>query len=210
MLSRSAACGAYDNAAHAAYDNAACAAYDNATHEAYDIAAHRAHHTPSAYVCSNAAQRACGNVVRHGIANYTLHLHISFQAFYIDLRRSMFHVALSKSAPQDVKIPSSRADFEAMPTAKLRALLNILQHHLAHPRAAPMNVKKEFQGRLLSQLPPFPEPNTLVPIEGFEYSHYAGDGPDKIIVFSFFPSNNIVLENVSSLPLLTHLTYPPY
>ncbi|KAH9828555.1 P-loop containing nucleoside triphosphate hydrolase protein, partial [Rhodofomes roseus] len=124
------------------------------------------------------------------------------QAFYIDLRRAMFHISLSKSAPENITIPETVKDFEAMPTAKLRALLDILQYHLSNQKAPPLNIKKEYRGCSSSSLPPFPEPNKLYPMEDFEYERYGGDGPDKIIIFSFFPSNNFIHRSLILLQLL--------
>ncbi|KAH9828575.1 P-loop containing nucleoside triphosphate hydrolase protein [Rhodofomes roseus] len=106
----------------------------------------------------------------------TSHTSASDKSFYIDLRRATFH--LSQSSTTEFPEPKSKEEFEQMPTAKLAALVDIIHHHRT-PKAPPLNIKTELRD------PDF---------KG--YSTHHGSGPDKMIVFSYFPSNNNLLRKV--------------
>ena len=103
--------------------------------------------------------------------------------------------------------PESADDFRAHPTAKLSALIDILEYHLAEDRRPPLKTQFNDKAANLQSLPPFPESNQLVPDESFEWGeNYAGDEPDKVIIFSAFPLNNAVIVPVSLLCTLQHIT----
>lgn len=106
----------------------------------------------------------------------------------------MFHPSTTQWCTMPV--PETLQDFEENPTAKLQALVRILLHHISAPGAKPLVNKPEYALKPLAELPPFPEANTLVEEEGFRYEQHTGDEPDKIIVFSYFPSNEHILKAV--------------
>ena len=89
-------------------------------------------------------------------------------------------------------------DFETHPTAKLAALVKILKYHLEADRRPPLMTRFNEKAADINALPPFPESNLLVPDESFSWGpHYAGEQPEKIIIFSAFPLNNSVISPVS-------------
>lgn len=118
----------------------------------------------------------------------------------------MFHPSTTQWCA--LPVPESLQDFEENPAAKLQALVRILKHHDTSA-AKPLVNKPDYVLKSLADLPPFPEANTLVEEEEFEYGQHEGDGPDKVIVFSYFPSNEHILKVVSlvyTFPSLQQLT----
>ena len=96
------------------------------------------------------------------------------------------------------RVPKSKEEFEAHPTAKLAALVTILKYHLEEDRRVPLMSQFNERAADIKSLPPFEEANKLVPDTSFDWgNHYSGDAPEKIIVFSAFPLNNEVICPVS-------------
>ena len=93
-------------------------------------------------------------------------------------------------------MPETLQDFKENPTAKLQALVCVLQHHISALGAKPLVNKLEYAFKQLAEFLPFPEVNIFVEEEGFWYQHHTGDGPNKIILFSYFPSNEHTLKAV--------------
>ena len=105
----------------------------------------------------------------------------------------MVHFALTS---KDHALPRTREDFEAQPTAKLQALAKLVVHHLTSPKAQPLRNKDGQQNVSVDDMLPFAQANELEEDVEFEYAQYEEGPPDKIIIFSLFPANNVVLENV--------------
>ncbi|TFY53992.1 hypothetical protein EVJ58_g9128 [Rhodofomes roseus] len=124
--------------------------------------------------------------------NVSISFRVHSIRFYIDLRRATFH--LSQCQQGGLDFPETGEDFDANPTAKLSALLTIIKHHRT-PMAPPLDIRPEYRHRPLRELPPFPEANELAPDPDFPgFTRHDGSGPDKIVIFSYFPSNNEILE----------------
>lgn len=96
-------------------------------------------------------------------------------------------------------LPTKKADFEEHPTAKLCALVRILQHHLEEDGRPPLITQFNEKAGEVTSLPPFPESNALVPDPSFDWGdQYGGTAPDKILLFSAFPLNNSVIFPVGT------------
>ena len=80
------------------------------------------------------------------------------------------------------------ADYLAKPSAKLDQLVRILQHHLAKD-GAPGMTEEEVSEPLDQQQPRRPPPQEQQVVGSLD--------PDKIIVYSYFPSSFWLIKLVS-------------
>lgn len=121
----------------------------------------------------------------------------SQQHFYLAQRRCLTHPS-TLGPEHGWKVPASFAEFKARPTAKLSVLKSLLVHHLSRDKAPPA-VNKHGLETDRSKYPPWPESNQLIGVKKFKYAAYKSGPPDKIIIYSAFPSNNDVILRVSGI-----------
>jgi hypothetical protein len=114
------------------------------------------------------------------IAHFT-----SSQNFYLSIRRALTHRmcdTIYDEGKHDGP-PSSLEEWETIKSKKLEILVSVIEYHLASDNRRPLMVSKD--GALVENPEDLPAPPT-------------GLGPDKIVVYSAFPSNN---------PLITRVRY---
>lgn len=95
-----------------------------------------------------------------------------------------------------MEVPTTLDAWQAIESTKIKALIAILQHHLAEDRAVPLTTR-EVVPTAGEEPPTAAEQNRLVPMEDPPFEEYDGDQPDKIVVFVAFPSNLTLLSPVS-------------
>jgi hypothetical protein len=104
------------------------------------------------------------------------------QNFYLDIRKTLLHPWCVESKDVKKKKSNTYAMYKNARSAKLDTLVEILQHHLANDGASAiypsLGTEKEP-----SSSPPQPQQEDL--------------GPDRMIVYSFFPSSFGLIEMVS-------------
>jgi hypothetical protein len=116
------------------------------------------------------------------------------QNFYLDIRKSLLHPScVVEKGNRKTVLPYD--EYKLKPSAKLDALVEILQHHLATDGAPPkrpsrqmqepVSVAQSFQQQ--QQQPPEPQAQTEL--------------PDKIIIYSYFPSAFDLIQMVSDRPI---------
>ena len=121
------------------------------------------------------------------------------QHFYLAQRRCLTHPSVLGPS-HGWNVPATGAEFDQHPTAKLYVLRRLLQHHLHGDKARPLRNARGLETDR-SKYPPWPESNRLVEVDDFRYTEYKDGPPDKIIVYSAFPSNNDVILKVGHSPL---------
>jgi hypothetical protein len=105
------------------------------------------------------------------------------QNFYLDTRRSLLHPSCSPGRHDWVE-PKTTEEWNAKASVKLDALVQVLKHHLAKDNAAPLCVTSDG--------------HTLEPSKEYVCSPRPdGLHPDKIVVYSEFPSSNPQITSVS-------------
>ena len=78
--------------------------------------------------------------------------------------------------------------WEQHKSTKQMAVVRLILHHLAADGEPPLEINKEAP----------PEENKLIPVAGENQEALPeGLGPDKIVVYTAFPSQNVVLMSVS-------------
>ena len=116
------------------------------------------------------------------------------QHFYLAQRRCLTHPS-TLGPGHGWTAPKTGKEFDKRPTAKLHVLRNLLLHHLRRNKATPlMNANGLETDR--SKYPAWPESNKLVKVKEFKYEVYSKGAPDKIVIYSAFPSNNDVILKV--------------
>jgi hypothetical protein len=97
------------------------------------------------------------------------------QHFYIKVRRALLHPSCNTNF--EWHNPTTPEEWRLHPSRKLDALVEILSHHLETAGAPALEVGSD------GELVPKPDPET-------------GGSPDKIVVYSAFPSSNVQLLRV--------------
>ncbi|KAI6029961.1 hypothetical protein BKA83DRAFT_4489870 [Pisolithus microcarpus] len=107
--------------------------------------------------------------------------------FYIEFRRGLLHPQMNPSAGTDTWCtPSSLQDWKGDKcSTKLDILAQIVAHHLSTDNAQPLNVNEDG----VSLQPDDSPTNTAI----------ASKEPDRIIIFSAFPSSNAAITDVLKL-----------
>lgn len=113
------------------------------------------------------------------------------QNFYLDIRKSLLHPwCVEPPQKTDTVLPArTYEDYKKQPSAKLESLVEILRHHLAEdgrPAIAPSRqVPTQPSEQQQQQEPPQTgaQSNSLL--------------PDKIVVYSYFPSSFHLIKMVS-------------
>ncbi|KAI0730232.1 P-loop containing nucleoside triphosphate hydrolase protein, partial [Fomitopsis betulina] len=108
--------------------------------------------------------------------------------FYLAQRRCLTHPS-TLGAAYGWHIPTDWADFLKHPTAKLYTLARLLMYHLAGDKHTPL-----CDGPC--QVPEVAGYKPTRPVDDFEFAAWKDGPPDKIIVYSAFPSNNEVVLRV--------------
>ena len=108
------------------------------------------------------------------------------QNFYLDIRKTLLHpwCVEDSKGKKDSENKSSRTYqmYESARSAKLDSLVEILQHHLANDGAPGITPTRHTE-QALSLLQPQPQRQQQQQIQA------SPSPPDKIIVYSFFPSS---------------------
>src|ERR1700761_8224758 len=113
------------------------------------------------------------------------------QNFYLDIRKSLLHPwCVVPPQKTDTVLPAhTYKEYKEQPSAKLESLVKILQHHLAEdgrPAIVPSRqVPTQPSAQQQQQEPPQTgeQSNNLL--------------PDKIVVYSYFPSSFHLIKMVS-------------
>ncbi|KAI5982172.1 P-loop containing nucleoside triphosphate hydrolase protein [Pisolithus albus] len=107
--------------------------------------------------------------------------------FYIEFRRGLLHPQMNPSAGTDTWCtPSSLQDWKGDKcSTKLDVLAQIVAHHLSTDNAQPLNVNEDGI--------------TLQPDDSPTKTAIASKEPDRIIIFSAFPSSNAAIIDVLKL-----------
>ncbi|KAI6162766.1 P-loop containing nucleoside triphosphate hydrolase protein, partial [Pisolithus thermaeus] len=107
--------------------------------------------------------------------------------FYIEFRRGLLHPHMNPSAGSETWCkPSSLQEWKGEKcSTKLDILAQIVAHHLSADNALPLNVDDDGM--------------TLRPVESQSNAAVASKEPDRIIIFSAFPSSNAAIVDVLNL-----------
>lgn len=113
-------------------------------------------------------------------------IHFYLQNFYIEFRRSLLHPHMNPRGGDDFWVtPTSLSDWKTeRASTKLDALAQIVAHHHAQDNASPVKINADGQTLEFEQVEP------LGPPDGKQ-------DPDRIIIFSLFPSSNSGIKDVS-------------
>ncbi|KAH8069437.1 P-loop containing nucleoside triphosphate hydrolase protein [Cristinia sonorae] len=118
------------------------------------------------------------------------------ESFYVVLRRCLTHPNIVDPA---YSLPATTEEWENNPSRKLDVLVQVITHHLKTPNAAYLkSTKREgFKGAFDKYDVTADEVGPPPPPSHDKLGHI--NGPDKIIVYSAFPSNNPLIVNVLRL-----------
>ena len=131
----------------------------------------------------------------------------SLQHFYLAQRRCLTHPS-TLGPEHGWTAPKTGKEFNKRPTAKLHVLRSLLLHHLRRNKATPLiNANGLETDR--SKYPAWPESNKLVKVKEFKYEVYSKGAPDKIVIYSAFPSNNDVILKVRFNDLYAYSRHNP-
>lgn len=113
------------------------------------------------------------------------------QNFYLDIRKSLLHpwCVVKKGEEKNKNHDNTYEMYEKARSVKLDSLVEVLKHHLATD-GAPAKVPS----RQIKSSEPQSSQEQRQPQPQQEQGHTA---PDKIIVFSYFPSAFWLIEKVS-------------
>ncbi|KAJ3472678.1 hypothetical protein NLI96_g13290 [Meripilus lineatus] len=103
-------------------------------------------------------------------------------SFHLAFRRCLTHPICNSSLISDEDVPKTVEAWREKPSRKLDTLVLICLHHLNQDNAVPLTIHPDNQTLV--------EDSSYVPPELPEYDlRGAKLGPDKIIIYSAFPSN---------------------
>jgi hypothetical protein len=106
------------------------------------------------------------------------HFPDALKNFYLRVRRALTHPSLNNDTA--TKLPESATEWDAMKSKKLETLAKLVKHHLDQDGATPMTM---VDNELIADHSVSPPPT-------------ADKDPDKIIIYSAFPSNNELIKTV--------------
>jgi hypothetical protein len=111
--------------------------------------------------------------------------------FYLQVWRTLTHLSLNNN--KSTELLESAEEWDAIKSKKLNTLAKLVKHHLAQNSATLMKIMD----------------NELVQDASVPPPPASAEGPDKIIVYCAFPSNNELIKTVhfqsSGCDLLTNI-----
>ena len=139
-------------------------------------------------------------------------IHMSFdadpvQSFYLDARKAVLHVFF-RDQELFHNVFTSREEYNRYPSAKINALIAIIQYHQAASGRPPLHLNHSQQ--------PDDDETDLNPLEASAWSDFPPSipmkkppptTPDKIIVYIGFPEHNVFLNAVRAPLFISFALY---
>jgi hypothetical protein len=122
------------------------------------------------------------------------------QNFYLDIRRCLLHPCFAKQC--NVPLVTTIDDYRTLPSCKLDSLVEILNHHLATDNAPAIQPSRQRppEAFISPHASPSPSQSPLPIPPHLPQQQQESDTispPDKIIIYSYFPTSFDFIKMVS-------------